>query len=258
MPEGVAEDQGTDPELFGLAGEPRVGDHRLEHGLALRQGRSQVIHAGDAGEPRRLRRAGAVDELVHGQPHLRQKEPELEWARHGQLLVSTRRGETWTGCRHNPATRGPEDIYGSPKGHNRSGPGRQRRRPGRPARRTMKAVRSVEGGVALVDLDEPPGTGELLDMQATSICGSDLSYIRFGSRAILGHELAGVPRGRHAGGRRGHLRLYGVPPVCAGRLQPVPDPRAACARHQRRRWHGRAVPCAGGPVGPPPAGVRRP
>ncbi|HEX4127937.1 MAG TPA: zinc-binding dehydrogenase [Acidimicrobiales bacterium] len=56
----------------------------------------------------------------------------------------------------------------------------------------MKAVRSVEGGVAIVDLDEPPGIGEVLDMRATSICGSDLSYIRFGSRAILGHELAGV------------------------------------------------------------------
>ena len=56
----------------------------------------------------------------------------------------------------------------------------------------MKAVRSVEGGVALVDLDEPPGTGEVLSMKATSICGSDLSYIRFGSRAILGHELAGT------------------------------------------------------------------
>ena len=56
----------------------------------------------------------------------------------------------------------------------------------------MKAVRSVEGGVAVVDLDEPPGTGELLEMKATSICGSDLSYIRFGSRSILGHELAGV------------------------------------------------------------------
>ena len=56
----------------------------------------------------------------------------------------------------------------------------------------MKAVRSVEGGVAVVELDEPPGLGELLDMRSTSICGSDLSYIRFGSRAILGHELAGV------------------------------------------------------------------
>ena len=56
----------------------------------------------------------------------------------------------------------------------------------------MRAVRSVEGGVAVVELDDPPGSGELLAMKATSICGSDLSYIRFGSRAILGHELAGV------------------------------------------------------------------
>jgi 2-desacetyl-2-hydroxyethyl bacteriochlorophyllide A dehydrogenase len=56
----------------------------------------------------------------------------------------------------------------------------------------MKAVRSIEGGVAVVDIDEPPGIGEVLDMRSTSICGSDLSYIRFGSRNILGHELAGV------------------------------------------------------------------
>jgi 2-desacetyl-2-hydroxyethyl bacteriochlorophyllide A dehydrogenase len=56
----------------------------------------------------------------------------------------------------------------------------------------MKAVRSVEGGVAVVDVDQPPGVGELLAMKATSICGSDLSYIRFGSRSILGHELAGL------------------------------------------------------------------
>jgi 2-desacetyl-2-hydroxyethyl bacteriochlorophyllide A dehydrogenase len=56
----------------------------------------------------------------------------------------------------------------------------------------VKAVRSRDGGVAVVDLDEPPGTGELLDMRATSVCASDLSYIRFGSTNILGHELAGV------------------------------------------------------------------
>jgi threonine dehydrogenase-like Zn-dependent dehydrogenase len=56
----------------------------------------------------------------------------------------------------------------------------------------VKAVRSSEGGVAVVDLDEPPGTGEVLDMKSTSVCGSDLSYIRFGSTNILGHELAGV------------------------------------------------------------------
>ena len=56
----------------------------------------------------------------------------------------------------------------------------------------MKAVRSIEGGVAVVEVDEPPGIGELLHMRSTSICASDLSYIRFGSRAVLGHELAGV------------------------------------------------------------------
>jgi len=43
----------------------------------------------------------------------------------------------------------------------------------------VKAVRSVEGGVAVVELDEPPGAGTLLEMRSTSVCGSDLSYIRF-------------------------------------------------------------------------------
>ena len=56
----------------------------------------------------------------------------------------------------------------------------------------MRAVRGAEGGVAVVDVDEPPGTGELLEMVSTSVCASDLAYIGFGSRKILGHELAGV------------------------------------------------------------------
>jgi 2-desacetyl-2-hydroxyethyl bacteriochlorophyllide A dehydrogenase len=56
----------------------------------------------------------------------------------------------------------------------------------------VKAVRGAEGGVRVVDLDEPPGSGELMDMRAMSICASDLLYIGFGSRHILGHELAGV------------------------------------------------------------------
>src|SRR5437762_3589114 len=59
-------------------------------------------------------------------------------------------------------------------------------------RRNVKAVRASEGGVTVVDLDEPPGTGELLDMKSMSVCASDFTYIRFGSRMILGHELAGV------------------------------------------------------------------
>jgi 2-desacetyl-2-hydroxyethyl bacteriochlorophyllide A dehydrogenase len=56
----------------------------------------------------------------------------------------------------------------------------------------VKAVRGAEGGVAVVDVEEPPGTGELLEMKSTSVCASDLLYIRFGTRKILGHELAGV------------------------------------------------------------------
>ena len=76
-----------------------------------------------------------------------------------------------------------EDIYGCPTGDKHGC---------WPTRRAMKAVRGVEGGVAVVDLDEPPGIGEVLDIRSTSICASDLLYLRFGTRQILGHELAGV------------------------------------------------------------------
>ena len=56
----------------------------------------------------------------------------------------------------------------------------------------MKAVRGAEGGVALVEVDEPPGSGELLVMQSASICSSDFTYLAYGTRMILGHELAGL------------------------------------------------------------------
>ena len=57
----------------------------------------------------------------------------------------------------------------------------------------MKAVRAIEGGVTVVDVDEPPGMGDqVLQMTSTSICASDLSYIAWGMRKLLGHELAGV------------------------------------------------------------------
>jgi 2-desacetyl-2-hydroxyethyl bacteriochlorophyllide A dehydrogenase len=56
----------------------------------------------------------------------------------------------------------------------------------------MKAVRAIDGGVSVVDVAEPPGSGELVDMRATSVCASDLMYIGFGTGKILGHELAGV------------------------------------------------------------------
>jgi 2-desacetyl-2-hydroxyethyl bacteriochlorophyllide A dehydrogenase len=56
----------------------------------------------------------------------------------------------------------------------------------------LKAVRAVDGGVSVVEVDEPPGTGELVTMAATSVCASDLMYITFNLGRLLGHELAGV------------------------------------------------------------------
>nr|MDT0663987.1 zinc-binding dehydrogenase [Micromonospora sp. DSM 115978] len=56
----------------------------------------------------------------------------------------------------------------------------------------MKAVRGAEGGVNVVDLDEPPGFGELLQVKSASVCSSDFLYIGYGSRRVLGHELAGI------------------------------------------------------------------
>jgi threonine dehydrogenase-like Zn-dependent dehydrogenase len=56
----------------------------------------------------------------------------------------------------------------------------------------VKAVRACEGGVTVVDVEEPPGAGDLLEMKATSVCASDLNYIAWGFRKILGHELAGL------------------------------------------------------------------
>jgi threonine dehydrogenase-like Zn-dependent dehydrogenase len=44
----------------------------------------------------------------------------------------------------------------------------------------------------LIDVDDVPGQGELLTMRAVGICASDLTYLRFGTERILGHELAGV------------------------------------------------------------------
>jgi 2-desacetyl-2-hydroxyethyl bacteriochlorophyllide A dehydrogenase len=56
----------------------------------------------------------------------------------------------------------------------------------------VKAVRAGNGGVAVVDLAEPPGSGELVDIRATSVCASDLGYVAMGFDKILGHELAGL------------------------------------------------------------------
>jgi threonine dehydrogenase-like Zn-dependent dehydrogenase len=56
----------------------------------------------------------------------------------------------------------------------------------------MKAVRNVPPGVAVVDIAEPDGDGELIRVAAVSICASDFLYLRYGSVQIAGHEIAGV------------------------------------------------------------------
>ena len=56
----------------------------------------------------------------------------------------------------------------------------------------MKAVRGQEGRPVVVDVDEPPGIGELLTMHVAGICASDFAYLRMGTTFILGHELAGT------------------------------------------------------------------
>ena len=55
----------------------------------------------------------------------------------------------------------------------------------------MKAVRAGNGGVAVVDVEEPPGSGGPVDIVATSVCAWDLGYVAMGFDKILGHELAG-------------------------------------------------------------------
>jgi threonine dehydrogenase-like Zn-dependent dehydrogenase len=56
----------------------------------------------------------------------------------------------------------------------------------------MRAVRCAPPGVEVVEIDEPEGDGELIKVSAVSICASDFLYIRYGSRQIIGHEIAGV------------------------------------------------------------------
>jgi len=118
----------------------------------------------------------------------------------------------------------------------------------------MKAVRSVEGEWRSSISTSRPCRG------AARHAGHEYLRLRPELHPVRepGHPWSRAGRrapGRHGGRRRGHLRLYGVSAMSAWCVQLVPDPRAACTRHQRRRRHGRAVPCAVGPVGPPPDGL---
>jgi 2-desacetyl-2-hydroxyethyl bacteriochlorophyllide A dehydrogenase len=56
----------------------------------------------------------------------------------------------------------------------------------------VHAVRGHEGEPRVVEIDEPPGRGEVITMRAAGICASDLGYLALGTDKILGHELAGM------------------------------------------------------------------
>ena len=57
----------------------------------------------------------------------------------------------------------------------------------------MRAVRVIDGRPMLIDAPEPEGDGVIVDIVASSICGSDLHLIDTGiaEGRILGHEFAG-------------------------------------------------------------------
>ncbi|HMT62558.1 MAG TPA: zinc-binding dehydrogenase [Microthrixaceae bacterium] len=61
----------------------------------------------------------------------------------------------------------------------------------------IRAVRSTDAGIRVVEQDEPPGEGVEVVMATASICGSDLGFIAMGPLSfVLGHELAGWVDGR--------------------------------------------------------------
>lgn len=60
----------------------------------------------------------------------------------------------------------------------------------------MRAVRSLEGHPAVLDVDEPADRWRVLEVAAVGICGSDLRLIGWNLPVTLGHEIAGVVDGR--------------------------------------------------------------
>lgn len=56
----------------------------------------------------------------------------------------------------------------------------------------MRAVRSVAGEPSVVEVDDPGGPWPVLDVAATSICGSDLTLLAWNLPITLGHEVAGT------------------------------------------------------------------
>jgi threonine dehydrogenase-like Zn-dependent dehydrogenase len=64
----------------------------------------------------------------------------------------------------------------------------------------MRAVRNSDSGIAVLDVPEPAGDGQLLEVRSSSICGTDLNFVAMGLQGFtIGHEFAGVVDGRAYG-----------------------------------------------------------
>jgi 2-desacetyl-2-hydroxyethyl bacteriochlorophyllide A dehydrogenase len=56
----------------------------------------------------------------------------------------------------------------------------------------MRAVRVTNDGPSVVEVDEPSGSGLLMNISSSSICGTDLNFMQLGpSDYTFGHEFAG-------------------------------------------------------------------
>ena len=121
----------------------------------------------------------------------------------------------------------------------------------------MRAVRSTPPGVAVVDVDEPEGPGELIKITSASICASDLGYIQMGSTMLLGHELAGVTED----GRTVAIEAIfgcGECDLCLeGRYNLCATTGTDRVGRDGRRRDERVVPRAGALAGRPARGSRR-
>ena len=60
----------------------------------------------------------------------------------------------------------------------------------------MRAVRSIDGQAAVLQLDDPISDWPVLEVASTSICGSDLTLLGWNLPVTLGHEIAGTLDGR--------------------------------------------------------------
>ena len=60
----------------------------------------------------------------------------------------------------------------------------------------MRAVRSLAGRPAVLDVEEPSGRWPVLEVEAVGICGSDLTLVGWNLPVTLGHEIAGVVGGQ--------------------------------------------------------------